>query len=63
MNNREFEVKQEILNEIVRDYAEGHTLRAIDRLCWFCNGLLGKIKELEDNQVSFSQETTKEGKQ
>ena len=48
MNNREFEQKQEMLIQISLDYTEGHTKRAFDRLCWFCNGLLGKIKELED---------------
>ena len=48
MNNREFEVKQELLNDIATEFAAGHQDNAFSRLCWFCNGLLGRVKDLED---------------
>lgn len=48
MNNREFEQKQELLTSISQDFIAGNQKRAFDRLCWFCNGLLASVKELEN---------------
>ncbi len=48
MNNREFNYKQEILNSILEDWKNGKHNKAFERLCWFCNGLLASVKELED---------------
>jgi len=63
MNNREFEVKQELLTNISQDFVAGKQKRAFDRLCWFCNGLLSQIKELEDKVESLYQSTNGENKQ
>jgi len=54
MNNRQFEIKQELLNGILDDWKNGRHNIAFERLCWFCNGLLANIKELEDKHVETS---------
>ncbi len=48
MNNREFETKQEMLNSILEDWQNGKHNKAFERLCWFCNGLLASVKDLEN---------------
>ena len=62
MNNREFKVKQELLTNISQDFVAGKQKRAFDSLCWFCNGLLSQIKELEDKVESLYQHPIKENK-
>lgn len=47
MKNREFEHRQEILNSVVETWLKGNHDRAFDKLCWFCNGLLASIRDLE----------------
>lgn len=58
----ETDLKKEILTEISTDYAEGHTVRAFDRLCWFCKGLLSQVKELEDKIEFLYQQVKGESK-
>jgi hypothetical protein len=57
MKTREFEHRQQILNDIVTAWMEGKHDRAFDKLCWFCNGLLASIKDLESS-ISQEQKST-----